>query len=518
MNNCAYKFGILLAVTLTGMVVLIVEIAATRILAPFFGNSIFTISSVISTILAALSLGYYFGGRLADRRPTETLFFSLIVAGGFAVFLLQALNVLLLPRTAYELSMINGPLIVSVALFFLPAMLLSMLSPFAIKLLHVRDSGHGVGSAAGLVFFWSTMGSIIGSLSAGFLLIPHLGIGNILIGVGVGLVLLGSAGLFSQKLGLFSAGLLVIGLLSGYALRQIAVPGAGDMVFSAEGLYEKIVIRDISYRDRKTRILLQDRNVSGGMIVDDATMAFDYTKFFELYRLFVPDLKTALAIGGGSYSVPKSILQDSPLAVVDVAEIDPSLHTLAEKYFALPHDLRLRNHVIDGRRFLHDTSERYDLIFSDAYSSFISVPMQFTTREFFVLAKSRIRENGVFVANYYGSLGKDTRRMIYSALKTLRAVFPQVYVIATVDPGSDALQNFILIGHNSSAPDQRIDLKMAAGLKFAYPILNRVAELELRPDDDLVSSHALLTDDFAPVEYYAANAIRQFDALSGRAR
>ena len=218
-------------------------------------------------------------------------------------------------------------------------------------------------------------------------------------------------------------GLALLGLISAIALGQIAVAEDRGVVFAADGLYERIVIREIPLRGRTARILLQDRNVSGGLYLDDGSMAFDYTKYFDLYRLFTPELKTALAIGGGAYSVPRSILHDSPRAIVDVAEIDPSLHALALRYFALPDDARLRNHVIDGRRFLHDTAERYDLIFSDAYRSFISAPAQFATLEFFRLAKSRLKEDGVLIANFYGSLAPDTRAMIYSVFRTMRSRF-----------------------------------------------------------------------------------------------
>lgn len=519
MNARNYQYSLLLFVTLTGMAVLIVEIAATRILAPYFGNSIFTFSSVISTILAALSLGYYFGGRIADRKPSDVLFCSLIVVAGFTVLLLQLLNATVLPEMAYKLSMIDGPLIVSVMMFLLPALFLGMLSPFAIKLLHTCNADTGVGNAAGLVFFWSTFGSIAGSLSAGFLLIPHWGVGNIIIGVGLGLVLLGSIGMLviSGKRRIFPVSLILLGLLCSFALARSAHAEGRGVVYAADGLYEKIVIRDIAYQGRTARILMQDRNINSGMFLGDGSMAFDYTKYFDLYRLFTPELRTALAIGGGAYSVPKAILLDSPGAIVDVAEIDPSLHGLAREYFALPDDPRLRNHVIDGRRFLHDTPEQYDLIFSDAYRSFISVPTQFTTREFFALAKSKLKDDGVFIANYYGSLGADTRPMIYSVLKTMRAVFSQVYLIATADPSSDELQNFIFVGHNAIRQDKRIDLRQAAAFKFAYPVLNKVSGLELRPAEELVDSAFLLTDDFAPVEYYAANVIRKYDAASRKA-
>jgi spermidine synthase len=515
-----HKAAILLSVTLTGMAVLIVEITATRMLAPFFGNSIFTLSSVIGIVLAALGLGYYAGGVLADRKPSEKWFFSLIAIAGFSVLLLQLLNAVVLPRIAYRLSLINGPLIVSLLMFFLPALLLAMLSPFAITLLHARAPGGGVGSASGLVFFWSTLGSIAGSLSAGFLLIPHWGIGNIIVGVGSGLVLLGGVGLLVTRTmpAIVPVGLALLGLISGAALRHIAVPEPRGVVFAADGLYERIMVRDMPHRGRVARVLWQDHNVSGGLYLDDGSMAFDYTKYFDLYRLFVPELRTALAIGGGAYNVPRAILRDSPRAIVDVAEIDPSLHALALRYFALPDDSRLRNHVIDGRRFLHDTAERYDLVFSDAYRSFVSAPPQFSTREFFSLAKSRLKANGVLIANFYGSLAPDTRPMIYSVLRTMRAAFPQVYVFATVGPESEELQNFIFVGHNSSDLDERIDLRRAAAVEFAYPMLKGVAALELRLPDALLDSYSVLTDDFAPVEYYAANAIRRYDALSRKAR
>ena len=518
MSARGHKFGLLLSVTLAGTAVLIIEITATRMLAPFFGNSIFTISSVIGIVLAALGLGYYLGGSLADRKPSSVCFFSLIVTAGFSVLLLQLLNATLLPAIAYKLSLIDGPLIVSLLMFFLPAMFLAMLSPYAITLLHAREAGRGVGNASGLVFFWSTLGSIAGSLSTGFLLIPHWGIGNIIVGVGSGLVLLGGVGLLlTRKLPkILPLGLALLGLISGIALRQIVVADERSVVFAADGLYEKIVVRDIPYRGRTARILLQDRNVSGGLYLDDGSMAFDYTKYFDLYRLFMPELKTALAIGGGAYSVPKSILRHSPRAIVDVAEIDPSLHSLAIRQFALPDDPRLRNHVVDGRRFLHDTAERYDLIFSDAYRSFISAPAQFATLEFFRLAKSRLKADGVLIANFYGSLAPDTRAAIYAVFRTMRSAFPQVYVIATVGPESEELQNFIFIGHNASNPRARIDLRKAAAAEFAYPMLQGVAALELRPADALVNSFAVLTDDYAPVEYYAANAIRRYDAVSRR--
>ncbi|HLE65506.1 MAG TPA: fused MFS/spermidine synthase [Burkholderiales bacterium] len=511
-----HKAALLLSVTLTGMAVLIVEITATRMLAPFFGNSIFTLSSVLGIVLAALGLGYYAGGVLADRRPSVKWFFCLIALAGFSVLLLQLLNAVVLPRIAYQLSLINGPLIVSLLMFFLPALFLAMLSPFAITLLHARAAGEGVGHAAGLVFFWSTLGSIAGALGTGFVLIPRWGIGDIVIGVGSGLVLLGAAGLLLTRSmpRVVAVSLALMGLVFGMVLRQVSAVEPPGVVFAADGLYDRIEIRDMPIQGRAARVLWQDHNVSGGAYLDDGGMAFDYTKYFDLYRLFTPQLNTALALGGGAYNVPAAILRDSPRAMVDVAEIDPTLHALAIRYFALPADARLRNHVIDGRRFLHDTRERYDLIFSDAFRSFVSAPAQFATREFFALATHRLRPDGVLIANFYGSLAPDSRATIFAVLRTMRGVFPQVYVIATANPTSEELQNFIFIGHNVSDPDRRIDLRQAAAVDFAYPMLKGIAVRELKPAQALIDSYPVLTDDFAPLEYYAAGTIRRYDVIS----
>lgn len=511
MNPVLYRAGILTAVTLTGMAVLIIEITATRMLSPYFGNSIFTFSSVISTILAALAVGYYLGGRIADRSPSESLFFGLIAVAGFSVLLLQLLNAWLLPLIAYRLSLVDGPLLVSLLLFLLPALFLGMLSPFAIRLLHGHDAG-GVGSSAGLVFFWSTLGSILGSLGAGFWLIPGFGVSRIVISVGLGLILLGAAGLFAcrKQRRVLAAMLGVTGLAAVLATGSQAPAEASGTVYSADGRYDRIIVRDIPYQGREARILLQDRNINSGMFLDDGRMAFEYTRFFDLYRLFVPRLETALAIGGGAYSVPKAILRDVPTALVDVAEIEPTLFELAGRYFGLPDDPRIRNHVVDGRRFLQDSEARYDLIFLDVYRSFAASPMQFATREFFRLANDRLSDEGVLIANYYGSLADDTRPLILSLLKTMRREFAQVYLLATVDPRSEELQNFIFVGHRTNGT--AVELRRARDIEFGYPQLQRVAELELSPDETQLSSALVFTDDYAPVERYAARVLRRYDA------
>ncbi|HZP33694.1 MAG TPA: fused MFS/spermidine synthase [Candidatus Acidoferrales bacterium] len=179
------------AVFVTGASVLIVEVVGLRILTPFYGNTIFTVSSVISVILLALSCGYYLGGRLSDRRPALNYFFALILVSGLLLLFFYFAATLILPILSSRLSILSGPLVSATLLFLLPALLLGTLCPYAIKVRSTRTPQIGIGTIAGNIFFWSTLGSIAGSLSAGFLLIPRFGIDRILITNGVVLCLLG---------------------------------------------------------------------------------------------------------------------------------------------------------------------------------------------------------------------------------------------------------------------------------------------------------------------------------------
>src|SRR3989344_3099965 len=185
------KFVIPLVVFITGGCVLVIEVVGIRLLSPYFGNTIFTVSSVISVVLAALSLGYYAGGKIADKYPKETLFYSIIAAGGLSVIILYLVGLSFLSFFSYKISIVTGPIIASLILFFLQNFLLGMLSPFAIKLQSLRQEGIGVGNASGQIFFWSTLGSIAGSLTAGFILIPNVGVDKIMLGTGLVLLVLG---------------------------------------------------------------------------------------------------------------------------------------------------------------------------------------------------------------------------------------------------------------------------------------------------------------------------------------
>jgi spermidine synthase len=503
-------------VFLTGASVLIVEVLAVRVLSPYYGNTIFTVSSVISVILLALSAGYYAGGRMADRHPSLPRFFALILASGLLLLLLQFIGTLALPRLGEALSLETGPLVSSAALFLLPALLLGMLSPYAVKLQSVAFPDQGVGSAAGVIFFWSTVGSITGSLAAGFVLVPNFGVSEILIANALGLVVLGFVPLVwlrvrARRLAPPMVALALILGASWFVPPPVETAPDETVIYVTDGVYQKISVYEGQYYGRPTRFLLLDRSESGAMFLDNddpTELVYDYTKYYSLYKLFTPRVERALVLGGGAYSIPKALVAELPDAIVDVAEIEPSFFELSKQYFRVPESPRLRNHVQDGRRFLQDADAQYDLIFGDVYYSYFSVPPHFTTQEFFALAKARLQPGGVFIANMIGDLSRRQPSLIMAELKTFQSVFPNSYYFAVDSPAiGDLIQNITLVGYNGNA---RFDLSPSTMAKHPDELIRLLPykrlDVERRYE---LSPYPLLTDNFSPVEYLTARALRR---------
>lgn len=490
----------------TGACILIVELIATRILSPFYGNTIFTVSSIIGIVLAALSIGYYVGGRLADKRPDARIFYGIIALGGISVLLLHVLTISLLPYLSRVMSITTGPLVTSLALFLVPAILLGMLSPYAIKLQQALATDKGIGTIAGEMFFWSTLGSIAGSLSTGFLLTPLFGVDHIILGVGLFLIALGVIPLIFMTGRRFRA--LGALLLAGAVIFALQVPVVGDVIakpantlYSKDGLYEKLTIYDGEHEGRPARFFQQDRSHSGAMYLDSDELVYDYTKYYTVHKLFNQDPRQTLVIGGGAYSIPKKLLQDLPQAQVDVSEIEPSLYDLSKQYFRVQDSPRLANFTEDGRRMLAKSDKRYDLIFSDVYYSFYSVPAHFTTKEFFELSRDRLTDDGVFVGNFIGNLTRRDPSFILSEMRTFREVFPNSYFFATRSPSSTATQNIMFVASNSQ---QRLDLQQVAADHADDPILGQLAARNVDPGRFSLADYPVLTDDYAPVEHLIA--------------
>jgi spermidine synthase len=488
----------------TGACVLIIEVVAVRILSPYYGTTVYAVSSIIGVILAALSIGYALGGRLSDRRPSLSLFFSIIVGGGVSVLLLEIIVLLFLPSLGYLFSIISGPLVWSVVLFFMPALLLGMLSPFAISLQKMRTPQAGIGTVSGAVFFWSTVGSIVGSLLAGFVLIPHFGINTIMVSVGLALTVVGLLGLqLSKGRSSVVACAVLICMVEAYGIAALLpLQPFFFALYNRDGLYERIIILDTEYRGRPVRMMLNDQNQSGAMYLDSDDLVFDYTQALSLLGL-TSDPRKILFMGSGPYSMPKAALKDFPEVEVHVVDIEPSLPSIGRQYFAVPNAPKLFDFVEDGRRFLHDSAGEYDLIFSDVYQSLYSIPTHFTTVEFFTLAHEKLSDGGLFLANIIGSLGEEESAFLRSEMKTFLSVFPEGHVFAITSPETEELQNFIFAGFR----DGSVDLSDGQLVRSDHAFLRSLPEKRLSLHALDLSDVLVLTDNYAPVEHMVAKAM-----------
>lgn len=506
------KNGLLVTVFITGAAVLVVEILALRILAPYYGNTIFSASSVISIILAALSLGYYGGGKLADKYPSLKIFFATILTSGFLIFFLQAFIMNVLPKIAHNFSLIWGPLLMATIMFFVPALLLGTLSPYVIKLQQVLAPDQGIGSISGKVFFWSTLGSILGSLATGFVLVPNFSISSIIMAVGISLIVLGLVPLIFMGIGkkmlmnillLIFCNFVVVGLAFAQEQKD------PNLIFEKDGVYQKLSVYNGQNKSgRPIRVFFQEKSLSSGMYLDSDDLLFEYSWYWDIYKILKPEAKDFMIIGAAAYTLPKEILNTLPEAEVDVVDIEPGLIDIAKEYFDFKPDDRLHDYIDDGRGFLYNSDKQYDYIFGDAFSSFYSMPTHLTTLEFFQTVKSKLTPDGIFVGNFIGDLTPSDESLTLSQIKTFKEVFPNSYFIAVDDPDIYGVQNIIFVGQNS---DEMVDLasaenraklsKLSSGLDEKLVDLNRYS----------FEKYLTLRDNYAPVEYLTSLMLKQLE-------
>jgi len=426
---------------------MIVEITASRVLAPVFGNTLHVWSAVIGLILAALSLGYWLGGRRADRgQPLQDLWAACLLAA-LGVGLIPPLASGLLPALTGLPAGPVGPLLASLLLFGVPGVLLGATSPLAVRL--TADSGAPVGQAAGRISALAALGSIAGTFAAGFVLLPLLGSRALLFSVAAALTLLGLGGRWvasGRRLDGQSVGaLLVMGLVgAGMLAAQPARPAS--VVYDRESAYHRIRVLQHTHDDgRPVRRLLLDSTEEGAVYLDAPGLPFRYTRYVDLVDLFVASPRGTFFVGGGAFAMPVHLLARYPQATADVAELDPAVVRVAREHLGLQPSERLRVLTGDGRRALRESAGPYDLIFGDAYRGVGAVPPHLSTREFYQLVRARLSERGVYLANVVAPAPPRRAPFLAATLRTLAAVFAEVYLFR-VPPEDDAsaLGNVVL--------------------------------------------------------------------------
>lgn len=500
-------------VFLCGAVLMGLEIVGSRILAPTFGSSIFVWGSLISVVLAALSLGYWLGGKAADKWPRVSVMALFIALPGVMVALMplyyRELNAWILGGTFGERM---GPLVSSVVLFLVPSIFLGTVSPFAVRL--QARAVASVGKTAGGLYAVSTGGSIAGTMATAFYLISVMGVAKIVHALGITLLLVAAmvflAGRKAARGGIaFACAVLLFGGAVWH--ERISASNTGTL-YEKDTFYHHIMVAEYG----GTRHLKFDDTEQSSISVDDPwNLDLLYTRTMALAFAFQPHPAKVLAIGLGGGSLPKRIVHDYPEVVLDAVEIDPEVVAVARRFFEVPDDPRLRLRVMDGRRFVREADGLYDLIFLDAYNS-DTIPFHLTTSEFYRELEERLGPGGFVCSNIIGIIRGEGNAYFQAMYRTLAETFPVVYVFPVIETGSEAVTdelNVILVAG-------REEPRAEGGRLTSKEIRERAGQLggRLVPTRDLVKladnlrdireadpDAVLLTDDYAPVDNLRAS-------------
>lgn len=437
----APRWYIYVAVAIGGACGLAVEMLGTRLLAPYYGASLYLWSALIAATLLALGLGYFLGGRWADRAPRLHRFCLLFAAAGVWIAAIPWLRHPILAATE-PLGLRAAVLLASAVLFMPPLTLLGMATPYAVRL--ATTSLDVIGRVSGRLYALSTVAGMIAALGTAFLLVPVEGPARLTFDVGVLLVVTALVGAAIVRR---TAAIAIVLIAAAVALGASIDPGERPRPESGFLAIEHTPYSEIRVVTKdELRLMLID-----GMIHTEIdTVSFgspsDYVNVLDLAGRMFREPGRMLLVGLGGGAVARRYARNG--WSVDAVEIDPAITRIAREYFGLaPADARVFH--MDGREFLSSGSDRYDLIVIDVFGSG-ALPFHLVTREAFALFKRRLAPGGVIAMNAIAVGWQDD--LVRSLSATMNGELSRVIVLPMAEPPNQ-LGNVIIV-----ASDREPDL------------------------------------------------------------
>lgn len=459
---------------------MVLEILGTRIIAPYFGTTLYVWTALIVITLLALALGYFFGGRLADKKPVWKIFYSLFFIVSILFLLIPLVDGFILDITS-SLGIMWGPLVAALLLFFLPLSMLGMITPFAVRLR--TKVVENVGKRVGNFYAISTVGSIVGALAVAYCLIPNFKISVILYG-SAGVLFLVSAiwFIFNKKGTIATISVLLVGIL--LVIMQPAEKAEANVLEHVQSFYGDITVEIIS-TDLTCILVNNIPEICYNPDIDGSAMPYTKVMATGLDRIDNPE-KVLIIGDGGGLTVHEILKKYSPS--IDVVDIDKHIFELGKKYLGFIDRSNVEKIVADGRSYLHQSDTTYDAILIDLLLGSSLVP-NFYSQESFQLAQSKLNKGGILVVNSYGFNRGEGFEIIQAIKKTLDSVFPYVAVNSTSNiETEDRFQlNYIFFVSDSELPE-----------------LGRIVNI------DIPENTSLITDDFNQVEYFSLPISEEF--------
>jgi len=497
------KYLLEFVVFISGGSLMVFELAGSRVFAPYLGTSLVVWTSIIGVIMGSLSLGYYSGGKLADRLPQYKMLALVLFGTAIAISLTTASQYFVLAILQGVVTDLRVGSVIAAILLFAPASILfGMVSPYAIKLKlkDLSDSGEKIGG----MYAISTVGSIAGTFAGGFVLVPTFGTMKILVILIFTMLLTSIYTLLASGESFKKKDLIILFLLfSAFSANGVMASGNNHNLVDIDTQYNRVLIfeRLDPATKRPIRLYTTDPHGSQSAIFldQDNDLVFDYLKYYRLSEHFNPDFKKSLMIGGGAFTYPKDYLRRNADATLDIVELDGELESIAKKYFNFEDDARVKVYNEDGRIFLNRNSDTYDCIFIDAFNSRFSIPFQLTTKETVEKLYTSLENNGVVMANIISAIEGDNGRFLRAEIATYKTKFPQVFVFPIRDfEKGEETQNILLVAMKSN----KIPEFNSENEEFDKYLQNHW-------EKEIAEDMPILTDDFAPVDYYAMKALTQ---------
>ena len=478
------------------------EIAAARLMAPFFGASTIVWANTIAVVLVALSIGYWFGGRMADRRPDLRSLCLLVLVASVLLGLVPIVAQPFLSLSVQAFDDVSlgagfGSLLGVLALVAIPVLMLGAVSPWAIrlKLERIEDSGE----TAGRMYAISTVGSLLGTFLSALLLIPLVGTQRTFLVFALALAVVATLGL-GRRWALVPLG---VAALLALPIGTVKAAGEGKVIHETDTEYQ--YARVIDHAGGERTLELNEGQAIHSLYRPDTVLTDGYWDGFLVAPFAVrrdpPRRVAMLGFAGGT--VARAYERYFPAARVDGVEIDKELFDIGHRYFGLRARPQLHEYAEDARPFLRRIDARYDVIYLDTYRQ-PYIPFYLATREFFELARDRLAPGGSVVVNLGHPEGSDELEKVLSA--TMGTALGHV----ARDPIEPT--NTILIA--SQSPITRANLRAALpGLPGDLRPLAQRSAARLAPR---LRGGTVYTDDKAPVEWLVDKSIVEYAAGGGR--
>src|SRR6266516_2529895 len=474
------------------MTSLALEMCASRLLSAYFGTSLFIWANLIGLILVYLTIGYFIGGRLADRYPSEQVLCTITAMASLSISILPFISQVILTwsitcQEQVSVSIFFSSLLGTILLFAVPVTLLGLVSPFAIRLM-TKEVGRS-GKTSGSLYAISTLGSILGAFLPVLWLIPAFGVRRTLLIFGVILFAASLWGLRSRWRPAFAIMLIVLVLPLG-PLKDIPY-----LKYDQESLYNYIQVTQLP--DGTRQLILNEGQAIHSIYYPDSSRVLTgwYWDYFLAAPYFNPgftpqQLHRVGIIGLAGGTIAHQFTQVYGPVPIDGVEIDPAIVNVGRTYFGMT-EPNLHVYTQDGRTFLETTSAQYDVVAIDAFQQ-PYIPFQLTTREFFTTILAHLSSTGVVVLNT-AHVGHDYR-LVQAFVNTMSRVFASVYTFDV--PGTFNTEIMATV-HSTSIETFRANMEQFAPNSVMGQVANEVVPLVTQGHSD---GGLVFTDDRAPIE------------------